>query len=257
MRTTRVLSLTLATAALVAGSTAGAALADDGGGVTICFDGVTQTFGPGYVLESFLADGAAEGACDETRTEPVPELPVPVASTVGQMLDPRTPDPGSTTEVREPVVPTAVPDHVLPTAVPQPSAVTLDVPPALTTTGPLTEPEPLLVTPDPGSSVTVPVQGAGGGAATLPTDRLPDVRAAARTDAGTAPTSPTSVAPSQATTSTAPTAARAPHEASAAASAGSLAVTGAPALLLLLLALTTAAAGLALRGLARVRRAAR
>lgn len=253
MRTTRVLSLTLATAALVAGGTAGAALADEGGGFTICFDGVTRSFGPGYRLESFLADGAAEGACAETGTEEVPELPVPVASTVGQVLDPRTPDPGSTTEVPEPVVPTTVPEGALPTAVPEPSAVTLDVPPALTTAGRLTEPEPLLGTPDPGSSVTVPVQGAGGGAATLPTDRVRDVRSAARPDAGTAPTSLTSVASSQATASTAPTSVRAQRTASA----EGLAVTGAPALLLLLLALATTAAGLVLRAAARVRRAAR
>jgi len=244
MRTTRVLSLTLATAALVAGGTAGAALADEGGGFTICFDDVTQTFGPGYVLESFLADGAVEGACTESRTEEVPGLPVPVASTVGQVLDPRTPGPGTATEVPEPVAPTAVPEEVLPTAVPQPSAVTLDVPPALRTTGPLAEPEPPLRTPDPGSSVTVPVRGTGGGAATLPTDRLPEVRTAARTDAGTAP-SPAATAP-------APTPVQAQHTVPA----GSLAVTGAPAPLLLLLAAATTAAGLALRAAARVRRAA-
>ncbi|WP_158369827.1 hypothetical protein [Cellulosimicrobium cellulans] len=246
MRTTRTLGITLATGALVLGGTAGAALADEGGGFTVCLDGVTQTFGPGYSLGSFLADGAAEGACPETWTDRAPALPVPVASTVGQVLDPRTPDPGSGTEVPGTAVPTAVPEEVLPTAVPELSSTTLDVPP--TTGRPSTEPEPSLATPEPGSSTTIPAEAVAAGRSS----------AAAETPQPTVATSPTAatVASSPASSSATPTAS-APQRHVTASAGPHLAVTGAPVSDLLLLAAAAIAAGLGLRGATRVRRAGR
>ncbi|MCG7286859.1 hypothetical protein MHY85_12850 [Cellulomonas sp. ACRRI] len=243
MRTTRALGITLATGALALGGTAGAALAADTGGFTICFRGVTQSFGPEYSLESFVADGALVGACptDGAGTLPDAPLAVPAASTAGQVVDPQVPDLGSSTRG---------PDATTPTAVPEPSSVTVDPPRATTATGPV--PDGVAPSAAPvGSPVTVVTQDhAQRGTATTTADR--DGALTATFTEPVAPSgtelAPPAQAPGPSRAATTPD----PHHPSR------LAVTGSAGIRLPLL--TAAAAivtGLGLRGASRRRRAGR